>query len=295
MPISAAGSHGWMGPLLMAIGCAVSVAGEFPVLCRDRAAIERVYHGHRLNVQRSFEQTVPAGVIARQVVLEQLKERVLRERYGVTVSPEMARAEVRRIDATTRAPEILAEIKEALGNDPDRFARSMARPILVERELRRRFDNDDELHASRRKEAEQARERLLAGMRVEGMHETAWELTPRPEGDPAAATTPPPQTSGKAGSSLYSLEATAQVAQRLSPPPGDNDRKFYFEDLDPQLRRVLGAQLRQAGDVSAVIEIPNGFLVFTAKEIAPERLTAASLAIPKQSYETWLEQQENAP
>ena len=48
----------------------------------------------------------------------------------------------------------LVEIKAALGNDTNRFARTMARPLLVERLLRDKFDNDDSLHATQRRECE---------------------------------------------------------------------------------------------------------------------------------------------
>ena len=39
-------------------------------------------------------------------------------------------AEVRRIDVTTRAPDILAELKAALSNDPARFARRLSKLVL---------------------------------------------------------------------------------------------------------------------------------------------------------------------
>ena len=76
-----------------------------------------------------------------------LKEEVLKRVYGVQITPAQVAAEAQRINATTRAPDVLAELKTALGNDPERFARTVVKPILVERELRQRFDNDDHLHA----------------------------------------------------------------------------------------------------------------------------------------------------
>jgi len=54
---------------------------------------------------------------------------------------------------------------------------------------------------------------------------------------------------------------------------------------------VNGFQLRQPGDVSAVIETPSGFLLFRAKEKTATTLTATRLAIPKRSYDEWLAQQ----
>jgi hypothetical protein len=78
----------------------------------------------------------------------------------------------------------------------------------------------------------------------------------------------------------------------VSSPGGmDKDRKFYFEDLPAELQRVLRAQLRQPGDVSAVIETPGGFLLYLAEARSDAALTVACLSLPKRSYEQWLAEQ----
>jgi hypothetical protein len=224
---------------------------------------------------------------------------VLRKVYSVEITPAMVAAEVRRINTTTRAPEMLAEIKRALGDDGRRFASTMARPILVERELRSRFDNDDRLHAEKRREAEQARVALLAGKPVAEIPEVTWQLTPRPAEEAAelarrAPATAPSPTQGAAKSASYSVEATAQVSQVVAAPDPAREpekAKHYLEDVGPQLQNVLRAQLQKPGVVSAVIELPAGFLIFQAKERTATTLRAASLFIHKRSYEEWLAQQ----
>jgi hypothetical protein len=213
----------------------------------------------------------------------------------VTITEPTVEAEVQRIEATTRAPEMLAEIKAAMGNDPARFSRAVARPIVVERALHARFDNDDRLHASQRRGAELAREHLLAKQTLPGTHEVTWQLTPRPESSKAdlesvAGDFPASPPKSAANSGAYSVEATAQVAQTLSGPDhaSHESTKFYFSDLDPELQNVLRVQLRSPGDVSAVIETPSAFLLFQAKEKTAATLTVTSLTIPKRSYEEWL-------
>jgi hypothetical protein len=283
--------------LILLASLLVSTPGwsdDAAVKLADRAAIERVYHSHRLGTKASFDEAMPPGLLDRLVRQDQRKESVLRKTYGVEVSPAMIAAEVRRIDRTTRAPEVLAEIKAALGNDPERFARAMVRPILVERALRARFDNDDTLHAAQRRAAELARDSLLAKQAVKDLGDVTWQLAPRPADEPPAppaAATPP--TEGKASSSAYSVEATAQLAQALaSPGPAEpGQEKRYFGDLDPELQKVLRVQLQVPGDVSAVIELPGGFLIFIAREITAEALAASSLSIPKRGYEEWLASQ----
>lgn len=54
---------------------------------------------------------------------------------------------------------------------------------------------------------------------------------------------------------------------------------------------MLRVQLRQVGDVSAVIETPSSFLLYVAKEKTATALTVACLSLPKRSYEQWLAEQ----
>jgi len=58
---------------------------------------------------------------------------------------------------------------------------------------------------------------------------------------------------------------------------------------------VLRAQLRQAGDVSAVIAMPTGFLLYLAMSRTEKALTVASLSLPKRCYEEWLNEQKDLP
>lgn len=280
-----------------------------PSLAADRVAIERVYDEHRLGTKPPFEQTLPPAQIEKMVALELKKEVVLKRVYGVEITPAMVDAEVQRIDATTRAPDVLAELKTALGNDPARFARSMARPIVVERTLRARFENDDRLHAPERAKMEDLRKQLLAisgaayakrlamleAAKLGPALEVTWQLAPRPsEERPVAPSVPAAATENRASSSAYSIEATAQVAQVLSSPEksaADRERTLYFEDLPPELQKVLRAQLQEPGDISAVIETTQGFLLYLAKDCSNIKISAAVLSIQKRGYEDWLVKQ----
>jgi hypothetical protein len=225
------------------------------------------------------------------------KEAVLQKAYGISITPTLLDAEVRRINTTTRAPEILTEIKAALGNDPGRFANAFAKPFLVERLLRERFENDDKLHSSQRQACEAVRNRLLAaqsnGATVDqllvklrqadsnAVTETTWHLAPRP----VAAGTP-------SADDMEIKKRFGPDAQLLSSPQGDGpERKLYFEDLPPALQNVLRVQLRASGSISAVIETPTAFLLYLAREKPEEVLAVACLSVPKQSYEEWLNQQ----
>lgn len=297
------------GCLLLLLVLPVPAADDFGSLCADRAAIERIYHEHRLDNHQPFEQRFPLPAIQKLVRLDLKKEATLKRRYGVEISTAQIELEVKRIDATTRAPEVLKELRKALGDDPARFARAVARPLVVERELRVRFDNDDQIHAPQRQEAEHIRRQILAAKKdgtgtksllallkqseSGSVHGATWKLGPREGGLNAAAPIdliPPGEA--KAHGGIYSIEATAQIAAASSVSANSSaGPQFYFADLPEDLRRVLSVQIQKPGDVTAVIETPKDFLLFLAEEKTSLSLSAATLTIPKRGYELWLAEQ----
>ena len=281
----------------------LAIAGGTEPLIADRAAIERVYHNHRLGEKPPFEQVLTRVMLENLVRQDLRKEAALKKAYGVEVTPAMLDAEVQRINTTTRAPEMLAEIKAALGNDPARFARAMAKPILVERQLREKFDNDDALHAPQRRQVEQTRNELLAGKKAGadydkllallkrnhsyGVTETTWQFGARPA-----------ETNAPAADEIEIQKRFGPNAQILASPPAGigKEQKLYFEDLPGELQKVLRVQLRQPGDVSAVIETPGGFLLYVTRAKTSAVLSVAGLSMPKHGYDEWLEEQsENKP
>jgi hypothetical protein len=289
----------WFTLLALLNSCLVALAADLPSLRAERAAIERVYYNHRLGEKPPFEQVLPPAMLEELVRQDLRKEAALKQAYGVEVTPALLDAEVQRINTTTRAPEMLAEIKAALGNDPVHFANVFAKPILVERLLREKFDNDDALHAPERRQVEQTRNKLLAAKQSgadcgkllallkcshsNAVSETTWQLGPRPDQEPEV----------KAMNAIEIKQRFGEKAQLLSSPPdGDlTERKLYFEDLPAELQNVLRIQLRHPGDVSAVIETPGGFLLYLTKEKTDAVLSVDGLFLPKRNYESWLKAQ----
>ena len=154
--------------LLLLSLCSLALADDFASLRADRTAIERIYYNHRLGEKPPFEQVLPPATLENLIRLDLRKESALKKTYGVEITHTLLDGEVQRINTTTRAPEMLAEIKTALGGDPARFANVFAKPILVERLLREKFDNDDALHAPQRREVERVREQLLTARSSRG-------------------------------------------------------------------------------------------------------------------------------
>jgi len=296
--VSSQKSAGFLILLAVFFVGAAATAADLPSLCADRAAIERVYYNHRLGDKPPFEQVLPPATLENLVRQDLRKEAALQQTYGVEVTPALLDAEVQRINTTTRAPDMLAEIKTALGNDPARFANVFAKPILVERLLRDKFDNDDALHAPQRRQVEQTRNELLAAKTNGADCEKLLALLKRSHSNAVTETTwqlgaRPAETNAPTADEIEIKQRFGPNAQILSSPEavGNKVAKFYFEDLPGELQNVLRAQLRQPGDVSAVIETPGGFLLYVAKEKTDAVLSVAGLALPKRSYDQWLAEQ----
>ena len=67
-----------------------------------------------------------------------------------------------------------------------------------------------------------------------------------------------------------------------------SQRELYFGELPRQLQQVLRAQLRRAGDIGAIIEMPDAFALYVAREKTADTLTVLICSVPKRSYEQYL-------
>ena len=88
-------------------------------------AIQAVYHEHRIGDRRPFEQAVPRGAIEQRVrwYLDQPFE----------FSGEQLDRELDRIESTSRLPDRLRQVFEALNNDPLLIREAVVRPLLIDR------------------------------------------------------------------------------------------------------------------------------------------------------------------
>ena len=229
------------------------------------------------------------------------KEQLLLRLYHTEISEAQVQAEITRIDQSTRAPEILRELKQALGNDSHRFARAVVRPMLVDTELRDRFANDDSLHLEMRRQLEGVRTKILAlkakgdllseveAARTSGIGEVSeikWALSDKQTARIATETTNGPISSG----GPYSLRPLPEssLSSNGGPKPAD------FSKLPARMQSVLKSQLQKPGDVSAVIELPTEFLLCILKERSPTTLVVASVVLRKRNYDDWLAEQLKA-
>jgi hypothetical protein len=257
--------------LLFAAG-AGAFAASVGELVDDRIAVERVYYARQLGAKAPFEQAVPRSVIERRVRQELLKERVLKNVYRLEITPKLVDEEVARIERSTMAGDMLAQIKLALANKPERFARSVAKPLVVDRVLRARFEADATPQAGKRAEADALRAKLLAA-----------------KPDERAALLKPRTDTREVTWQLGAKPKAADVASALATLPGVE--KQYFSDLHADMQKVLDAQLRQPGDVSAVFGSDYDFALYLATSRTVESLTVRAIEIPRLSFDEWLNAQ----
>lgn len=157
-------------------------------------AIEDVYWRHRVwpaengDAKPSLRETISDEAVRAKVSDALLRSEALDRFWGRWIGEADLRGEVARMVASSRAPAVLAELFAALGNDPDRVAECLARPVLSDRWIRRLYGEDAHLHA----EAKAASEKALArydpseGPRSLGGRytETLWVLATSPHAPP---------------------------------------------------------------------------------------------------------------
>ena len=119
-------------------------------------SIEEVCWRHRIWPKDNPQQKPPLAAIVSEAQLERKVEDYLRKSQLVTdqwqspITASALQAEMERMAAHTKQPEVLRELFEALGNDPFVIAECLVRPAVAERLVTRLSCNDrDQFHTSR--------------------------------------------------------------------------------------------------------------------------------------------------
>src|SRR6201987_733626 len=144
-----------MRPVLHAVAFAVAIASvcvtqpenlsrrtlTFAQRVSYQRAIEEVYWRQRIWPKDNPQQKPPLAAIVSETQLERKVQDYLRKSQLITDQRQLAitagelQAEMERMAAHTKHPEVLRELFEALGNDPFVIAECLARPALAERLL----------------------------------------------------------------------------------------------------------------------------------------------------------------
>ncbi len=105
---------------------------------RAQEAIERVYYSHQIGATKPFEEAVPRAILEEKVRTYLRQSAALETDWKAPITAQALDRELERMARQTRLPGRLAEIRTALGDDPQLLLECLARPALVDR-LTRRF------------------------------------------------------------------------------------------------------------------------------------------------------------
>jgi N-acetylneuraminic acid mutarotase len=115
--------------------------------------IEEVYWRHRIwpaeNTQPkpALDQVMPASALHAKVEDYLRKSSAFENFWRRPITAEQLQAEINRLTAQTKKPEVLAELFTALNNDAFVIAECLARPLLTERLIRSWYSYDERFHS----------------------------------------------------------------------------------------------------------------------------------------------------
>ncbi|HYV86157.1 MAG TPA: hypothetical protein VFB49_09615 [Patescibacteria group bacterium] len=127
----------------------------------ERRAVEAVYWSHRVwptsnpGAKPSLNDVLPRSAISARVDDGYRKHGAVERYWNRSITGEMVQAEMDRMAAGTKSPDILRELFAALGNDPERVAEHLALPLLADRLLRDAYAGDRRFHEAARRSAEE--------------------------------------------------------------------------------------------------------------------------------------------
>ena len=137
--------------------------------------IERVYWRHRewpaSNPQPrpAFEDVMPERVLRRKVDDSLRQSTALDQLWGRPITAAQLTAEVERMKAHSRQPEVLAELFAQLEDDPLLIAECLARPILADRLIRNWYAFDSRFHGNLKAHATAERARIASSSELRSL------------------------------------------------------------------------------------------------------------------------------
>src|SRR5262245_10193145 len=130
-------------------------------LVAARRAVDEVYWRHTIwpSANRapkpSLQAVLPEAVIRAQATDGLRKSAALEKLWGRAITADQIQAEMDRMAADTKSPDMLRELFAALDNDPNLVAEALARPHLADRLIRTAYDRDERYHGPLRQRLEE--------------------------------------------------------------------------------------------------------------------------------------------
>jgi N-acetylneuraminic acid mutarotase len=265
----------------------------------DRVAyqrrVEEVYWQHRIvapgQPRVAFTEAVPEAVIRTKVEDTLRKSTALAQLWQSPVTSEQLQAEMERMAANTRQPDVLRELFAALDNDPFVIAECLARPLLVERELQAWYARDERFHGPLR--ARVAAE--LQGHRNAPLKSLSGKYAERQLLKQGAVTQP--QKSQVAADKAAALsdneweQLLLQLAEAFGQTPARTADPVRASVSDRA--RIFATNKFPIGRVSPLQESDTEFYVVSVLAAGPGQLTLATVSWPKDPLDVWWQKVRN--
>jgi uncharacterized repeat protein (TIGR01451 family) len=269
-----------------ATGAVVPLTFEQRVACVEK--VEDVYWSHRVWPEGNpgdrplLNTIVSRQEIAAGVDRSLLLEATIQSQWGVTVGPVNIQAELDRIAAGTRDPDLLRAVFAALDHDPYLVGECFVRPRLVERTARTLFSNDQEIHGELHDRAESA---LLAAGSMDDVMNTGAEVS---------------RIRWLLDDGSYHGDLKAMLEDRvllLTPAEWRDSVDRLAEVFDgptdgktpDDLREPVASPKTLVGrGFSPLSEVDNSFVAVHVVEVGDDGVTLESATWPKTSFDDWI-------
>jgi N-acetylneuraminic acid mutarotase len=230
-------------------------------------AIERVHYSHQIGATRPFEDAVPHEFLEAKVRNQLKQSAALASVWNVQVSSAMLQTELLRISRSTRLPDRLRELYQALDMDPVLIQECLIRPALVDRLSREFLSSDSLVQATPRADAERLHAALLGG-----------------DVDPFASE--PHRWVAISSNPAASTGKPSRLRQRLDPEHGTDDPlDLHLSEKEFSKWRSL-APARQ-GTIGPVTDDGQLFIIRVVLSETPSATTIATYAFQKVSWDDW--------
>ena len=260
------------------LGNAPAAIPSLDRLVAARRAVEAVSWRHRIwpganpGPKPALDAFMSDAALRAKVTDGLRKSAALEKYWGRPITPGQLQAEMDRMAAGSRSPEILRELFAALGNDPALIAETLARPALADRVIRNAYALDDRMHGATRIRAEKAIARtgdLESLVRTGGERTEATWVRAGARGAGRSEPGPEPETilleSGEWNRRLESLAAAFGTGPDAVHDP---------------------ARL-PSGRFSGLQQDADRFYVSEIREAAEDRIVVVSVSWRKRSFDEW--------
>ena len=253
----------------------------------------RAWPSGRSQPKPHLDEVMPRSAVAAKVEDSLRKSAALDKYWRRPITGAQLQAEINRMTRDTRQADVLGQLFQALGNDPQKIAECLARPLLAERLIRAWYARDERVHGALRGRVEYELIRINGSVgamkQLSGVYsETEWirGAAVGVQDEAKGSRRRPRIVDGQEWDRL--LRRLTRVFDRADPgDPGLISRRSA--DRLPRARSGDRAILEEipVGMLTGLTETDDRFQVMAVLSKSPGRIIVANAHWPKQGFDLW--------